>query len=62
MLLVLTFVLGSTQPLTINGVAFTDAFWLRTSDMLINTSLVLILIAIAAAGFGLSGWARKLGK
>ena len=45
LLLVLTFALGSTKPMTINGRLYDDAFWLRTSDMLISSSLVLIAVA-----------------
>lgn len=42
--LVVTWLTASTQPLTINGKTFSDAFWLRMSDMLINTALVLIVV------------------
>ena len=42
--LVVTWLTASTQPLTINGKTYSDAFWLRMSDMLINTALVLIVV------------------
>ena len=45
-LLALTFLTGSTEPLIINGRPYNDTFWLRTCDMLINTSLALIVIAV----------------
>ena len=41
--LLLTFVLGSSEPVRTNGKLFTDAFWLKTTDMFIYTSLILII-------------------
>jgi len=41
--LVLTFVLGSSEPVRTNGKLFTDAFWLKAADMFIYTSLILII-------------------
>ena len=41
--LVLTFALGSSEPVKTNGVLFTDAFWLKAADMFIYTSLILII-------------------
>ena len=58
----LTCLLANTQPLSINGRTFDDVFWLRTSDMLITTSLVLMGIAVVGVLFGISGWSRKLKK
>ena len=40
--LVLTFALGSSEPVRTNGKLFTDAFWLKATDMFIYTSLILI--------------------
>ncbi len=40
--LLVTWLTASTTPMMINGKIFADAFWLRTSDMLINTALVLM--------------------
>ena len=57
--LLLTYILGSTEPLTINGNIYADAFWLRVSDMLINTSLVLIGVAVIGVLTGMSGIQRK---
>ena len=39
-----TWLLGSTKPMVVNGKAFADTFWLRTSDMLITTPIVLIVM------------------
>ena len=41
--LVLTFLLGSSEPVRTNGELFTDTFWLKAADMFIYTSLILIL-------------------
>jgi len=41
--LVLTFLLGSSEPVRTNGNLFTDAFWLKAADMFIYTSLILII-------------------
>ena len=41
--LVLTFLLGSSEPVRTNGELFTDAFWLKATDMFIYTSLILIV-------------------
>ena len=41
--LVLTFLLGSAEPVRTNGKLFTDTFWLKAADMFIYTSLILIL-------------------
>lgn len=58
--LLLTCLLASTSPLTINGKPFSDKFWLRVSDMFINTSLILIIVAFIGAIIGYSGVSRKL--
>ena len=41
--LVLTFLLGSSEPVRTNGKLFTDTFWLKAADMFIYTSLILII-------------------
>lgn len=58
--LLLTYAFGSTEPLQINGKTFADPFWLRTSDMLINSSAVLIVIAAIGVLLGSSGVGRRL--
>ena len=58
LLLVLTFALSSTDRLTVNGAPFTDAFWLRAAGMFIGTSLLLIVVAIAAVVFGATRYIR----
>lgn len=59
-LLVLTFLLGSTEPVLVNGVKYADSLWLRLTDMFLNTSLVLLVVAAIGVAFGLSGSNRKI--
>ena len=59
-LLLLTFALGSTAPMKINGVTYASIFWLKTSDMFIATSLVMMLVAVAAVIYGATKYNRKL--
>ena len=59
--MLITFLLGSAEPVTVNGVEFADTFWLKATDMFINTSLVLLLVAVCGVAFGLSGYCRKMG-
>ncbi len=58
-LLVLTFLLGSSDPMSVNGVTYARAFWLKTADMLITSSLVLILVAVVAMIFGATQNVRR---
>ena len=60
LLLTVTALTASTSPLFINGKTYDDAFWLRVSDMLIGTSLVLIAVAAIAAFASMAGLGRKL--
>lgn len=48
----LAFAFGSTLPIEINGQAFTDATWLRLSDMLIYSILILTAVALLLIAFG----------
>ena len=57
--LVLTFALGSTQPVAVNGAAYDDSFWLRAADMFVNSSLLLIAVAVAAVVFGATRSVRR---
>ena len=60
LLLVITCLAGSSQPLIINGISYTDRFWLKTTDGLIVSSAILILIAACFVVYGVSGLNRKL--
>lgn len=58
-LLVATFLLGSSAPMLINGNEYADWLWLKLSDMFVLTSLLLLLVAILAALFGATRYVRK---
>lgn len=58
--LIITFLTGSTEPVIVNGMKFTDAMWLRLTDTFINTSITLLVVAALGVAFGLSGRSRKL--
>ena len=47
--LVVTFLLGSSKPVMTNGVRFADTFWLKTTDMFIYTSILLIIGCFVSA-------------
>ncbi len=57
--MLLSFVLGSSKPMVINGQSYTDGFWLHVSDMFIVTSMLLIVAAIAAVVYGATKYNRK---
>ncbi|MCR5077012.1 MAG: hypothetical protein K6A82_03125 [Prevotella sp.] len=57
--LILTFLLGSSEGMTVNGQSFTDAFWLRVSDMFVSSSLILLAVAVGAVVFGATRYYRK---
>lgn len=58
-LLLLTYMLGSSSPMTVNGKEYADVFWLKTSEMFINTSVSLIVLAAGAVLFGFTRSYRK---
>ena len=58
-LLVLTFILGSSTPMLINGERYADWIWLKISDMLVLTSVLMLLVAIGAVAFGATRYIRK---
>ena len=60
LLLVISFALGSTEPIKVNGKDFCEDIWLRLSDMFIISSGVMILLAILAVTFGMSGYSRRM--
>ena len=55
----LTLALGSDKPLQVNGATYTEAVWLRLTDMFINTAIVLAVVAVAAAVFTATGLNRR---
>ena len=59
LILVLTFIFGSTQAMIVNGQNFTDGFWLRMTDMFVNSSLLLLVLAAGVVVFGATRYYRK---
>jgi cytochrome b561 len=52
--LLLTWLFASTEPLVVNGKQFTDTRWLRLTDMFLLTSILLIIVCsvlVVAAKF-----------
>lgn len=58
-LMIFTFLVGSSSMMMINGKQYVEAFWLKTADMFISSSLILILVAIFAVVFGTTRYYRK---
>lgn len=58
-MLLLTFLLASSGPMKINGLNYTDTFWLRVSGMFVSTTLVMIFVAVAAVVYGATKYIRK---
>lgn len=50
--LVVTFLLGSSEPVVTNGASFTDVFWLKVTDMFIYTTILLIIGCFVSAIIG----------
>lgn len=61
-LLALTFLLGSSSPLIINGVSYSDTFWLKIADMFVSSAIVLILIGVVTIVYGYTRYYRKPGQ
>ena len=61
-LLVLTFALGSSAPMLINGENYADWLWLKLSDMFVITSLLMLLAVMGAVIFGATRYIRKVKK
>lgn len=57
--MLLTFLLGSSTPMTINGAKYDDVLGLKISDMFVSTSLLMILAAIVTVIYGSTKYIRK---
>ena len=57
--LVVTYALGSSEPLIVNGKVYAESGWLKLTDMFINTSAALGVVAVAIVVYGVSGLNRK---
>ena len=60
LLLAGSFACATTEPIKVNGKLYSETIWLRLSDMFIVTSGVMILLAVIAVAFGMSGYSRRL--
>lgn len=58
-LLILTFLLGSSAPVRTGEGNYSDVFWLKVTDMFLYTTYILLFLASAAAVYGMSGLRRK---
>ena len=51
-LLLVTFLLGSSSPVVINGKPYEETLWLKGADMFVVTSLLMIVVAVGAVLWG----------
>ena len=58
-ILVVTFALGSSTPMTINGEVYSDRVWLKVADMFVFTAIILLVVSIAAMIFGATRYNRR---
>ena len=52
LLLLVTFLLGSSDPVVTNGERFADVFWPKATDMFIYTSILLLIGCFVSAIIG----------
>lgn len=57
--LVVTFLIGSSSAMTINGEPFHEVLWLKVADMFVFTSLSLLLVAVGTVVFE-AVWFKKI--
>jgi hypothetical protein len=50
--LALTFLFSSAEPLLVNGTQYGHRFWLRVADMFINSSILLIVLCSVLVAVG----------
>lgn len=50
-ILVVAFLLGSSQVVEVNGKQFADALWLRTADMFVIASVAMVVLAVLLVAF-----------
>ena len=60
LLLLATYLMASDKPLVINGMVYSDGFWLQVTDMFILSSGILMMVAALSVLYGVSGINRKL--
>ncbi|MBR5686346.1 MAG: hypothetical protein IKX36_00115 [Prevotella sp.] len=50
-LMALTFLLGSTAPIWVNGAVYDNAFWLKTANMFVWSTIIMLIAATVAAAY-----------
>ena len=58
-LMILTFLFGSTSSMQINGIVFSDKFWLQVTDMFVNTILLMLSLSVVVVIFGATRYRRS---
>ena len=61
-IVVFSFLVASGREMLVNGRPYGDWFWLKVSDMFIYTSVILLLVTIAAAIYGATKYYRGARK
>lgn len=61
-MLVLTYALGATDVLLVNGKDYRQEEWLKVTDMFINTAITLGVVAAVLMVLGVGGLNRRLFK
>lgn len=56
----ITFIFGSSTPLKINGGMYNNTFWLKFTDMFVNTSIIMLLAAVGCVVYGMTRYNRKM--
>ncbi len=59
LLLLLTFLFGSSDAIVINGKPYETWAWLKLADMFVDTSIILIVVAVATVVYGNMKYIRK---
>ena len=61
-LLAVTYALGASDVLQVNGKTYQHVEWLRLTDMFIHTAIALVVVAVLLMIAGVSGLNRRLFK
>ena len=61
-IVIVSFLLSSGRAMRVNGYPYGDWFWLKTADMFIYTSVILLLVAIGSVIYGATKYYRGAKK
>lgn len=59
LLLLLTFLLGSSKPMQVNGEEYAQSLWLKAADMFIFSGVVMIFVAVTVLVLGALRYLKK---